>query len=393
MNEKIKLVVSLLIISILVFSTIYSTYAVTQQDLNDIQDEILEREQELREVENNLSEERKKILELGVEIDEADFVLSNLQRELSSLQSEVDKLEVELEQKTQEYNEKHDIACERVVAQYKYKKITYLDVLLNSTSLTNYLSKYYTLNEVLDLDQQFLDELEEQRQQIESDKISLEEKKEEVGNKKQQAERQKIALTNKKNDKQKMISNLTAEEAALQNELEKLQKDYRDKEEELRRLASQSGNSGGTYSGGQLGWPCPSYTRISSYFGSRGSPLAGGSSYHKGIDLAAPKGSSILAAEDGTVIAVYTGCAHNWGKSKSCGCGSGFGNYLMVSHGGGLVTVYAHCTSINVSNGSKVSKGQIIATVGSTGASTGYHLHFGVLLNGTYVNPAPYIGL
>ena len=109
--------------------------------------------------------------------------------------------------------------------------------------------------------------------------------------------------------------------------------------------------------------------------------------------MAAPKGTSILAAESGTVISVYTGCTHNYGKTKSCGCGGGYGNYIMINHGGGLVTLYGHCTSINVSTGSKVSRGDLIATVGTTGASTGYHLHFGVLLNGTYVNPAPYIGL
>ena len=170
--------------------------------------------------------------------------------------------------------------------------------------------------------------------------------------------------------------------------------EYNRIQEELREIArrnSQNGNS--SYSGGALQFPCPSYVMVSSRFGGRSSPLAGGSSYHKGVDLAASIGSNIIAAESGTVIAVYTGCTHNYGKSRSCGCGGGFGNYLMVSHGNGLVTVYAHCTSVLAKTGDFVNRGDVIATVGTTGASTGGHLHFGVLLNGTYVDPAPYIGI
>lgn len=98
-----------------------------------------------------------------------------------------------------------------------------------------------------------------------------------------------------------------------------------------------------------------------------------------------------LQQKIGYVIKVTNGCPHN--KPGKCGCGGGFGNYVMVSHGSGLVTLYAHCTSINVSTGQNVTKGQTIATVGSTGNSTGAHLHFSVLLNGTYVNPAPYLGM
>lgn len=394
MKKIVNLAFLLLIITILISSSVCSTYAVvTQKDLDDIRDEMEKTDEQLEQVQENLTEARKNIIELEGEISEAQYNLDTLQSELSSLQKEVDKLTVELEQKTKEYDEKHEIACQRVVVQYKHTKTTFLDVLLHSTSLPNFLSKYHTLNEVLNLDQQFLDELEEERQQIENDKATLEENKAKIEEKKKQAEKQKLALTNKKNDKDKLVSSLTAEEANLEKERAEYARRYEQMQEEFRRIAQQNGNTGGNYSGGKLQWPCPNYTRISSYFGGRGSPLVGGSSYHKGIDMAAPKGSSIVAAESGTVIAVYTGCTHNYGKERSCGCGGGFGNYLMVSHGGGLVTVYGHCTSINVSNGSKVTRGSTIATVGSTGASTGYHLHFGVLLNGTYVNPAPYIGL
>lgn len=392
MKVKLNLFLSVLLVTILIFSTMYSTYAVTQQELNDLKNQINETEQEINQVKDNLSQEMKKIGELDADIEEVEYNLEKIQKELRDLQKEINELEEKLEKKIAEYDEKYEIACKRMITHHKYGNITYLDVLLNSRSLTDFLSSYYVVNEILEVDEQLLDELEKEKEQIENDKTALETKKTEVEERKKQVESQKIVLTNKKNDRQKIVSNLKEEEKELRKQIEKERAEYANKEEEWKRLAAQA-NGGGSYSGGKLQFPCPGYSRISSYFGSRGSPLTGGSSYHKGIDMAAPKGTSILAGESGTVIAVYTGCTHNYGKSRSCGCGSGFGNYVMVNHGGGLVTVYAHCTSINVSLNSKVSRGQVIATVGSTGASTGNHLHFGTLSNGTYVNPAPYIGL
>ncbi len=393
MKASMKLVLSILLVAILIFCTIYSTYAVTQQDIQDTKEEIDEIEKELEEVKNNLSDEMKQLDSLDGDIAEVQYNLDVVQKNLKQLEKEISELEKELEQKKAEYDKKHNLACERVVRQYKYGKKTILDVFLNSTSLTDFLSSYYTLNEILELDEQLLDELEKEKEKIENDKITLEDKKKKAEEEKIQVQKQKTTLTNKRNERQNIVSKLNAEDAALQKEKEAKSAELARQEEEWKRLAQQNANTGGSYSGGSLQFPCPGYTRVSSYFGSRGSPLAGGSSYHKGIDLAAPKGTSILAAESGTVIAVYTGCSHNYGKSRSCGCGSGFGNYIMVSHGGGLVTVYAHCSTINVGLGSKVARGSTIATVGSTGASTGYHLHFGVLNSGTYVNPAPYIGL
>ncbi len=140
-----------------------------------------------------------------------------------------------------------------------------------------------------------------------------------------------------------------------------------------------TGNGGGESEPvvSSFAWPCPSSSRITSDYGPRESPTAGASSNHKGIDIGAAYGADIVAAADGTVIFA--------GYSNSAG------NYLTVSHGGGLYTVYMHCSSLTASNGQKVSRGQVIAKVGSTGFSTGNHLHFGVSLNGSYVNPWNYL--
>ena len=146
---------------------------------------------------------------------------------------------------------------------------------------------------------------------------------------------------------------------------------------EKKRL-SVSGNSGGIrYSGGTFAWPCPSYTRISDDYGNRMHPILNVEKFHNGVDMAAPSGSAIVAAYDGQVV----GADYN----------ASMGNYVMIDHGDGLYTIYMHCSSLYVTAGDIVSKGETIAAVGSTGRSTGPHLHFSVRLNGNYVNPWNYL--
>ncbi len=393
--KKTKKILIISCITILVVSMITSTFAVTQKDAENVKNQINDTEEEIKKVESSLSDAMKEIQELEGDISEVEYNLEKLQANLKKLNNEISELEKKLEQAEKDYDERYKIACDRVVSQYKYGKITFLDVLLNSSSLTDFLNSYHTVEQIMSVDQELLDDLEKEKQQITEDKQTLQDKKDKLNEEKQQVEKQKVSLSNKKSTKQKMVSQLNSQESALQQQKEEYYKELENIQAELRRIAevASKNNGGGNYSGGTLQFPCPGFSRISSRFGSRGAPLAGGSTYHKGVDLAAPMGTSILAAESGTVIAVSKTCTHNYGKSKSCGCGGGFGNYVMVNHGNGLVTVYAHCTSINVGLGEKVTRGETIATVGSTGASSGFHLHFGTLLNGTYVDPAPYIGI
>ena len=132
-----------------------------------------------------------------------------------------------------------------------------------------------------------------------------------------------------------------------------------------------------TYDGGMFAWPCPSYTRVSSDYGTRIHPILHIERFHNGIDLAAPGGSPILAAYSGRVVAA----AYS----------SSMGNYVMIDHGSGLYTIYMHASALSVSAGQEVQKGQQIGAVGSTGRSTGNHLHFSVRLNGSYVSPWNYL--
>ena len=145
--------------------------------------------------------------------------------------------------------------------------------------------------------------------------------------------------------------------------------------EERKKLAAEQGRK---YDGGVFSWPAPSYTRISDDYGYRIHPILKVQQFHNGIDMAAPGGSPILAAYDGKVVAA----AYS----------SSMGNYIMIDHGDSLYTIYMHASALYVSKGQEVSKGEKIAAVGTTGRSTGNHLHFSVRLNGNYVSPWSYLG-
>ena len=170
-----------------------------------------------------------------------------------------------------------------------------------------------------------------------------------------------------------------AEVAKIEAEMKRREEEARKREEEAKKKAEAEGKTYTTTNLGNISfiWPCPSSSRITSTFGDRESPTEGASSNHKAIDIGASTGANILAAADGEVtISTYSVSA---------------GNYIMLDHGGGVSTVYMHCSQLLVSKGEKVKKGQVIAKVGSTGYSTGPHLHFGVRSGGTYVDPLKYV--
>ena len=175
------------------------------------------------------------------------------------------------------------------------------------------------------------------------------------------------------------LDQYNADIAAQEQLMQEIEAELRRREEEARKQAQAQGQ---TYETADLGnisfiWPCPSSSRITSSFGDRESPTEGASSNHKGVDIGASTGSDILAAAGGqVVISTYSYSA---------------GNYIMIDHGGGVSTVYMHCSELLAQAGDEVSQGQVIARVGSTGYSTGPHLHFGIRSGGSYVNPLSYV--
>ena len=391
MTKKIVAILVLLIcVPIMTFATSSSEL---ENRRNELQNSINEAENRHNEVQTNINTTKSELDSLNEQIGKKQYEVDQITLELETLTAEVEKLTGELNEAQEKYDHQYDMLCKRIVAQYKRGKVSYLDVLLGSNSLSDFISNYYIVSKIAEYDTQLLEDIEEQRQYIEKAKIEVEAKQSQVAEKQAQLKLEQTILTNTKINKDKLLSQLTDEERELQRIIDEANEQLRQTEEEIRRLAAQNGN-GGNYSGGELEWPCPNYTRISSYFGYRGSAATGGvgTANHNGYDLAAPHYVDVISAESGTVIKVVNACTHDYPKTAKtkCNCGGGYGNYIMIDHGGQLVTLYGHLAKINVSVGEKVYRGQKIGEVGSCGWSTGYHLHFSVIANGKYVDPGNY---
>ncbi len=394
----LKRIISIVLILALITLPVISMASSLTEQKNNLQQNINDAKDKQNEVKEQIKDTRSELDKLNDEITEKEYEVEQITAELNNLNEEISKLSEELKEAEEHYEEQYDLLGKRIAAQHKKGTASYLDVLLNSKSLTDFISRYHIIEKIAELDTKLLNDIEDQQREIQDNKKELEKKQSQVADKQKQLENERVALTNRKMSKDKYMSQLSAEEQQLQREIDNFNKELKAVEnqlaEEARKAAAEA--NGYVYSGGQLEWPVPVYSRISSYFGYRGSAATGGvgTANHNGYDIAAPHNSKIVSAEAGQVMKVIRACSHDYPKTYAtkCNCGGGYGNYLMINHGG-LVTLYGHCASISVNVGDKVYRGQEIAKVGSCGWSTGNHLHFSVINSkGVYVNPGDYVG-
>ena len=396
----LKKIFSLIIVFMLTTLPIitFATSGDLNEKKNEIEDNIDKAKEQQKDIKEDISQTQSEINKLNDEITEKEYEIEKITAEVNKLTKEVADLSEELKQAEEDFEKQYDMLGKRLSAQYKRGKTTYLDVLLKSKGLTDFISKYHILEKVAELDTKLLNDIKEEQEAIQNTKKEIEKKKEDVELKQKQLKNEELALINRKSSKNKYISQLSADEQKLQNEIDNFNKELKQVENQILEEARKNQGLGNdfNYSGGKLEWPTPASTRITSYFGYRGSAATGGvgTANHNGYDIGAPHNSSIIAAEAGVVTKVVRACSHDYPKTykTKCNCGGGYGNYLMISHGGNLTTLYGHCASISVNVGDKVSRGQVIAKVGSAGWSTGYHLHFSVIAGGAYVNPGNYLG-
>lgn len=364
---------------------------------------IKEAEQEQKESERKADKLQKEIEEIEASkedtmayIEKLDKKTGELEEELEVLEGKIGKAEIELETiqteltaaETEE-EKQYTTMKKRIKYMYENGNQEYMEILFGATSISDLLNRSEYIEKISDFDKNVFDEYRKIKIQVQQKQQESQEKLQELEELETETKEEKQAVkelkANKKEELEKYNNQLeqsqdkmdayTRQAIAAENEVEKL---LQQKQEEIdKEMAAGSGNSGGSDTSG-LSWPLRNGAgRISSGFGPRNSPTAGASSYHKGIDIAASSGTPIIAAGSGKVVtATYSSSA---------------GNYVMISHGNRLYTVYMHCSRLAVQVGDTVSKGQVIAYVGSTGISTGAHLHFGVSKNGTYVNPLNYV--
>ena len=371
------------IITIFVLLFCFYSFSVSNADtLSDQQQQIKEQkeqaEQKLEYVKEELSSRLVKIQELADNIQKSQNEIDGMEEELSTLQTKVEETTRKLKVVQNNYEENEKLLEERLVVLYETGDVAFIDILLRSASLIDFLSNYYTIEQIVQNDTELLEKIEKERAEVENTKTQLEEQKANLKILKAKKEQAKIVLQNSKTIQENELNQLTEEEKQLQENIQ----NYKAEEQRIENLIKLASNDyvyNGEYTGGVMAWPvAKSGTYITSDYGIREHPIQGIIKQHTGIDIGnAGFGAPIIAAADGVVsMASYYG---------------GYGNCVMINHGNGVSTLYGHGQKILTTVGTEVKKGDLIMEVGSTGNSTGPHLHFEVRINGTPVDPKPYV--
>ncbi len=408
-----KRILSVLLVGALCFGLAVPSYA---SDVSKAKKKVEAAEEEEKEAEkkksaaeeeqNNLKSEKKAAEkekeELSAELNQLLDEMEELEEKIDAKEAEIEVIEEQLIQAQIDENDQYEAMKLRIKYMYENGDEQMLEILFDATDISDFLNKAEYISTVSDYDREKLEEYQEIVKQVEEQEQKLQEEYDELSEMQDELIEKQESLETLIATKEGEISDLEDDIKSNEKKIEKLeeaaataakkkkeaQEAQADAEARAAASSSSSGSSGSSSSSSSAGesvvsgngtftHPCPGYTRISSGFGYRTAPKAGASTNHKGVDFAAPQGTPIYAAEAGTVTsASYSGNA---------------GNLIVINHGNGLQTYYMHTSKMFVSAGQKVSKGQNIGLVGTTGNSTGPHLHFQVMKNGSPVNPMSYL--
>lgn len=342
------------------------------------------------EVKDNINRYKNIINSTKSEINSVSTEMANLDQRIRVREKEIDALEMAISDKKDMiagleedivmtelgYATRQQTLQIRLRAIYENKNVDYVEVLVASTDMTDFLVRYELLSRLAGGDINLLDELDDQRRTLEEMKVALVDDQSSLLDTRGELEASKESLSTVKDDKKSLQNQLLNEKALAQKALEEEQQSNKEIEQMIKDyIASQ--NNGGSYEGGKFTWPTPGYTRITSPYGWRIHPVTKKRRMHTGIDIGASGGTRIVAAANGKVIyAAWYGA---------------YGNCTIIDHGGGLTSMYGHQSKLGVTKGDIVLKGDTIGYVGTTGLSTGNHLHFEVRTQGNNTSPWPYL--
>ncbi len=347
---------SLLLILAVIVSFAIPTYAAETK--GELEEELSNIKGEKEEVTNQLAQTKKSIDELNEKV-------SVLNGEIAEANSKISRTEADIKQKQEDMQKREDGLNERLRVMYKNGSIGYIDVLLGSNSISEFISNLEMIQRIYRNDMEVLKTLQKEAEELEVIKKQLQEEKNILAAKKTELDEDKKELD------------------ALKSELEAREDELLKESEALVSKIQSMTNPESEYQGnGKWVWPAPASRYLTSYFGWRMHPVYGTWRYHSGIDIAAGSGTNVLAAAPGKVI-----LSLNYGNYS-------YGECIIIDHGGGVSSLYGHLLngSRRVQVGDTVSAGQVIGLVGSTGVSTGPHLHFEVRENGQVVDPLNYVG-
>lgn len=362
-------IISIVLILILLQAYIYNILAVTTSELNgqkdDLQDKINDAKQEQTQLKEDLDEEMQAISDLDHEIGEAETEIAKLESQIEEVEKSIEEKQKLINKKQEEYDKNQELLEKRMVVMYEQGETSFLDILLTSSSIVDFISNYYTMSQLIEFDMELLQTIEDDRKEIEETKQVLEDEKAQIEILKNDKVSKANALKVKKAERQVRANQLSNEQKALQAEIDSYNEEIKKVDEQIAEILSQAGgqaNGSGLNFDGSFIWPCNNKIVTSTVKKRWGR-------WHKGIDIGASH-ESVYAAASG-----YAYRLNNPG---------GYGYYIMIVHGSGYITLYAHLLERHISNGQYVTQGQVIGISGGglndegRGSSTGRHLHFEV---------------
>lgn len=356
-----------------------STLSDAQKELNELKDQLDKAEGLVDDLKDSQDNVKGKISDLNKSMISISAKITELENLLIAKNEQIVETQEELVEAQKTADKQYEDMKLRIQYMYENGQTSYLETFLTAENLSDFLNSAEYINQIQQYDRQKLEEYKNTVAAIEAYEKQLEEERTELETLKSDVEREKEHVASVMAQRENELAQIKANLSDAMDEAELIAAEVQAQEEviaEIIRIMAENEDKGEAYTGGYV-WPVPSSTRVTSDFGPRTSPTAGASSNHKGIDIGASTGSDIVAVAPGKVIiSRYSSSA---------------GYYISIDHGGGLCTVYMHCSKLLVDVGDVVQGGEVIAKVGSTGISTGPHLHFGVSLNGTYVSPWGYI--
>lgn len=429
MNKLKRILCAMLCVCMISIPMAIPTTVSAEDSISDLEQQLQQLEQENQKYQKILDDTKSDIAEkeeyksaLVSKVQVLDEKIAVTREKISSLNDDIKEKQDAYDKGLSEVEDQFDALANRLRILYMSGNATDLEIIFGAKDFSDLIDKMELVKSLANSDKELISEIQTKLDELSTKKESLEADKKDLETQQASLKSDQDEFNKLISDNDEILKNLYASNSEAQNSLEsaalqsdeieaKISQYYAAQKAAAERAAqasqssssSSSSSSGSSSSGSSssgssssgsssvivpsgsgFAWPTPGFVSLSSeWFEDR-------EVYnHGGIDIAGAgiMGTPVVAAADGTVVATNSSCTHNWGKSYSCGCGGGYGNYVMISHAGGKMTVYGHLTSLTVSSGQSVSRGQVIGYVGSTGNSTGPHLHYECRLNGVRYNP------
>lgn len=429
MNKLKRILCAMLCVCMISIPMAIPTTVSAEDNISDLEQQLQQLEQENQKYQKILDDTKSDIAEkeeyksaLVSKVQVLDEKIAVTREKISSLNDDIKEKQDAYDKGLSEVEDQFDALANRLRILYMSGNATDLEIIFGAKDFSDLIDKMELVKSLANSDKELISEIQTKLNELSTKKEALEADKKDLETQQASLKSDQDEFNKLISDNDEILKNLYASNSEAQNSLEsaalqsdeieaKISQYYAAQKAAAERAAQASQSSSGSSSssssssssgssssgssssgsssvivpsGSGFAWPTPGFVSLSSeWFEDR-------EVYnHGGIDIAGAgiMGTPVVAAADGTVVATNSSCTHNWGKSYSCGCGGGYGNYVMISHAGGKMTVYGHLTSLTVSSGQSVSRGQVIGYVGSTGNSTGPHLHYECRLNGVRYNP------